>query len=232
VTEAPGRVLELESRYAVPFDRNAEGAFTRKPFAGQTHDRTVHKGDLTGIEIIEPPSPSRAQARPSIRAFEECARWSCLRDDAGRAAGALILDVRNGSLLRGQRARDTAAMGGGPTMYRVIACSAKGRRRHRAGVPRRFLRLRDMEMIHYPRGSFYSLAMRSALLEEGARARRLRKGSERRRRHARYDAAAHGAPSTRDLVRAPRFWRWSRGPWHAQRRRLESGLCRTSARKS
>ena len=34
------------------FDRNADGTLHHKAFAGQTADRTVHKGDLTGIEII------------------------------------------------------------------------------------------------------------------------------------------------------------------------------------
>src|SRR5688500_19731822 len=33
-------------------DRNADGTIHQKAFAGQTFDRTVHKGDLTGIEII------------------------------------------------------------------------------------------------------------------------------------------------------------------------------------
>src|SRR4030042_541634 len=34
--------------------RMVQGGYNlaRKPFAGQTFDRTVHKGDLTGIEII------------------------------------------------------------------------------------------------------------------------------------------------------------------------------------
>ena len=34
------------------FDRNPDGSLHQKAFAGQTFDRTVHKGDLTGIEII------------------------------------------------------------------------------------------------------------------------------------------------------------------------------------
>src|SRR6476620_9902348 len=33
------------------FDRNPDGSLHGKAFAGQTFDRTVHKGDLTGIEI-------------------------------------------------------------------------------------------------------------------------------------------------------------------------------------
>ena len=49
VTEAPNRVLELAGCL---FDRAADGRIHQKPFAGQTHDRMIHKGDLTGIEIM------------------------------------------------------------------------------------------------------------------------------------------------------------------------------------
>ena len=52
VSGAPARVLELENRAGCFFDRNPDGSVHQKAFAGQTHDRTVHKGDLTGIEIV------------------------------------------------------------------------------------------------------------------------------------------------------------------------------------
>jgi len=68
VTEAPGRVLELESRYGCLFDRTPAGRIHQKPFAGQSHDRTIHKGDLTGIEIMNRLA-EQTLARPSIRAF-------------------------------------------------------------------------------------------------------------------------------------------------------------------
>ena len=42
VVESPARVLELEWRYGCLFDRTAEGRIHQKPFAGQTHDRTIH----------------------------------------------------------------------------------------------------------------------------------------------------------------------------------------------
>src|SRR5688572_32906568 len=92
VTEAPGRVLELEARYGCFFDRHPDGRVHQKPFAGQTHDRTVHKGDLTGIEIMNRLT-EQAHARANVRALEECRAVELLRDDAGRAAGALVLDM-------------------------------------------------------------------------------------------------------------------------------------------
>src|SRR5881394_752312 len=52
VTKAVERVHELENEIGCFFDRNADGTLHQKAFAGQTFDRTVHKGDLTGIEIV------------------------------------------------------------------------------------------------------------------------------------------------------------------------------------
>src|SRR5881227_2169772 len=52
VTGAVERIHELENELGCFFDRNPDGSVHQKAFAGQTFDRTVHKGDLTGIEII------------------------------------------------------------------------------------------------------------------------------------------------------------------------------------
>ena len=206
VTEAPGRVLELESRYGCLFDRNEAGRIHQKPFAGQSHDRTVHKGDLTGIEIMNRLT-EQAQARPSIRAFEECRAVELLRDDAGRAAGALLLDIRTGAFLTVRAPATLLAMGGGPTMYRVIACSADKAAdgialAYRAGLP-----LRDMEMIQFhPTGLVIpGSLMTGALLEEGLRGAggQLRNGLGERFM-TRYDPARLER-STRDLVSRASF---------------------------
>jgi succinate dehydrogenase/fumarate reductase flavoprotein subunit len=206
VTESPGRVLELESRYGCLFDRNAEGRIHQKPFAGQSHDRTVHKGDLTGIEIMNRLT-EQAQARPAIRAFEECRAVELVRDDAGRCAGALLLDIRTGGFLAVRARATLLAMGGGPTMYRIIACSADKAAdgialAYRAGLP-----LRDMEMIQFhPTGLVIpGSLMTGALLEEGLRGAggQLRNGLGERYM-ARYDPARLER-STRDLVSRASF---------------------------
>jgi len=206
VTAAPARVLELESRYGCLFDRTPAGRIHQKPFAGQSHDRTIHKGDLTGIEIMNRLS-EQALARPSIRAFEECRAVELLIDPGGGAAGALVLDLRAGRFLA-LRARATLlAMGGGPTMYKVIACSADKAAdgialAYRAGLP-----LRDMEMIQFhPTGLVIpGSLMTGALLEEGLRGAggRLLNG-QGERFMARYDAARMER-STRDLVARASF---------------------------
>jgi fumarate reductase flavoprotein subunit len=206
VTEAPARVLELESRYGCLFDRTPAGRIHQKPFAGQSHDRTIHKGDLTGIEIMNRLA-EQTLARPSIRAFEECRAVELLLDDEGRAAGALVLDLRTGRFLA-LRARATLlAMGGGPTMYKVIACSADKAADGIALAYRAGLALRDMEMIQFhPTGLVIpGSLMTGALLEEGLRGAggHLRNGRGERFM-ARYDASRMER-STRDLVARASF---------------------------
>jgi len=170
VNEAPGRVLELESRYGCLFDRTTEGRIHQKPFAGQSHDRTIHKGDLTGIEIMNRLA-EQVLRRDNVHALEECRAVELVLDDAGRCTGALVLDVRTGRFVVVTARATLLAMGGGPTMYRVIACSADKAAdgialAYRAGLP-----LRDMEMIQFhPTGLVIpDSLMTGALLEEGLR---------------------------------------------------------------
>jgi succinate dehydrogenase/fumarate reductase flavoprotein subunit len=166
----------------------------------------VHKGDLTGIEIMNRLT-EQAQARARIRPFEECRAIELLRDDDGRAAGALLLDMRTGRFVAVVARGTLLAMGGGPTMYRVIACSADKAAdgialAYRAGLP-----LRDMEMIQFhPTGLVIpGSLMTGALLEEGLRGAggQLRNGLGERFM-ARYDPARLER-STRDLVSRASF---------------------------
>ncbi|MBI3826677.1 MAG: FAD-binding protein [Candidatus Rokubacteria bacterium] len=206
VTESPGRVLELESRYGCLFDRTPEGRIHQKPFAGQSHDRTVHKGDLTGIEIMSRLT-EQVLARANIRVLEDCRAVDLVRDDAGRAAGALVLDLRSGRFLLVRARATLLAMGGGPTMYRVIACSADKSADGIALAYRAGLVLRDMEMVQFhPTGLVIpGSLMTGALLEEGLRGAggHLRNGGGERFM-ARYDPARLER-STRDLVSRASF---------------------------
>ena len=206
VVESPGRVLELESRYGCLFDRTPEGRIHQKPFAGQTHDRTIHKGDLTGIEIMNRLS-EQVSRRPNVQALEECRAVELLLDDAGHCAGALTLDVRTGRFVVVTARATLLAMGGGPTMYKVVACSADKAAdgialAYRAGLP-----LRDMEMIQFhPTGLVIpDSLMTGALLEEGLRGAggHLRNGRGERYME-RYDPARMER-STRDLVARASF---------------------------
>ena len=201
VTQAPGRLLELEARYGCFFDRHPDGRIHQKPFAGQTHDRTVHKGDLTGIEIMNRLT-EQVWIRPSLRALEEHRAVELLSDGAGRVGGALVLDIRRGTFTAVRSRATLLAMGGGPTMYRVIACSADKAADGialalRAGAP-----VKDMEMVQFhPTGLVVpNSLMTGALLEEGLRGAggRLLNGKGERFM-SRYDPERMER-STRDLV--------------------------------
>jgi succinate dehydrogenase/fumarate reductase flavoprotein subunit len=170
VVEAPRRLVELESRHGCFFDRDGAGRIHQKPFAGQSHDRTVHKGDLTGIEIMSRLT-EQVWARPSIRVLEDHRAVELARDGDGRVGGALLLDIRTGGFVLARARATLCAMGGGPTMYRVVACSADKAAdgialAFRAGAP-----LRDMEMVQFhPTGLVVpGSLMTGALLEEGLR---------------------------------------------------------------
>jgi succinate dehydrogenase/fumarate reductase flavoprotein subunit len=199
-------VLELESRYGCLFDRTPAGRIHQKPFAGQSHDRTIHKGDLTGIEIMNRLT-EQVVARPSIAVLEECRAVELLLDDGGRAAGALLLDMRAGTFVAARARATLLAMGGGPTMYRIIACSADKSADGIALAYRAGLSLRDMEMVQFhPTGLVIpGSLMTGALLEEGLRGAggHLRNGLGERFM-ARYDAARMER-STRDLVSRASF---------------------------
>ncbi len=201
VTEAPGRVLELEARYGCFFDRHPDGRIHQKPFAGQSHDRTIHKGDLTGIEIMNRLT-EQVWRRPSIRPLEEHRAVDLLRTDGGHVGGVLLLDIRRGTFVVVRSRAILLAMGGGPTMYKVIACSADKSSDGIALGLHAGARLRDMEMVQFhPTGLIVpNSLMTGALLEEGLRGAggRLLNGRGERFMQ-RYDGARLER-STRDLV--------------------------------
>jgi len=169
VSEAPGRVLELENRVGCFFDRAPDGTVHQKPFAGQSHDRTVHKGDLTGIEIVNRLSEQVAATDTEI--LEEVRAVELLRDGNGRVVGALLLNLRTGGFIAARARATLLATGGGPTMYRISApCHDKTcdgiAMGWRAGAT-----LRDMEMVQYhPTGLLAADSqITGTVLEEGLR---------------------------------------------------------------
>jgi succinate dehydrogenase/fumarate reductase flavoprotein subunit len=140
--------------------------------------------------------------RPSIRSLEEHRAVELLRADGGQVGGALLLDIRRGTFVVVRSRAILLAMGGGPTMYKVIACSADKSSDGIALGLRAGVRLRDMEMVQFhPTGLIVpNSLMTGALLEEGLRGAggRLLNGRGERFMQ-RYDAARLER-STRDLV--------------------------------
>ena len=171
VTGAQARIRELETKIGCFFDRNPDGTVHQKAFAGQTFDRTVHKGDLTGIEIINRLA-EQVYARSVARLEDHRALDLIPRADGSGIAGALLLDMRSGELVLGRAHAVLLATGGGPTMYRYHTPSGDKSCDGLAMALRAGLPLRDMEMVQFhPTGLLAGegTRMTGTVLEEGLR---------------------------------------------------------------
>jgi fumarate reductase flavoprotein subunit len=170
VSGAVERIHELENELGCFFDRNPDGTVHQKAFAGQSFDRTVHKGDLTGIEIMNRLS-EQVWAR-GIHRLEEHRALDFVNAADGALAGALLVDVRTGDYVFAQARAVLLATGGGPTMYRFHTPSGDKSCDGLAMALRAGLPLRDMEMVQFhPTGLLAGAhtRMTGTVLEEGLR---------------------------------------------------------------
>ncbi len=198
---APERIRELENEIGCFFDRNPDGTLHQKAFAGQTADRTVHKGDLTGIEII-----NRLMEKVLASGVEKLQEHRAIglipTKDGASLAGVLMIDMRTGGF-RFVRAKTVLmATGGGPTMYRYHTPSGDKTMDGLAMALRVGLPLRDMEMVQFhPTGLLAGehTRMTGTVLEEG-----LRGAGGQLINHAgqrfMFDYDAKGERATRDVV--------------------------------
>jgi fumarate reductase flavoprotein subunit len=171
VTGAQARIRELETRWGCFFDRNADGTIHQKAFAGQSFDRTVHKGDLTGIEIVN--RLAEQVWAQGIARLEEHRALALIRSaDGARLAGALLLDIRGGGFVFVEARAVLLATGGGPTMYRYHTPSGDKACDGMAMALEAGLALRDMEMVQFhPTGVLAGpgTRMTGTIIEEGLR---------------------------------------------------------------
>ena len=171
VTLAVERIRELENELGCFFDRNADGSVHQKAFAGQTFDRTVHKGDLTGIEIINRLA-EQVWAR-NISRLEEHRAVELIKDRTNSAiAGVLFIDMRTGEYSFVRAKAVLLATGGGPTMYKYHTPSGEKSCDGLAMALRAGLPLRDMEMVQFHPTGLYAgthTRMTGTVLEEGLR---------------------------------------------------------------
>ena len=172
MTKAVERVHELENEIGCFFDRNPDGTLHGKAFAGQTFDRTVHKGDLTGIEIINR-LMEQVWARP-VRRLEEHRAVALIPAQRRQVARRRAADrhPHRPVPLRRRRKAVLLATGGGPTMYRYHTPSGDKSMDGLAMALRLGLPLRDMEMVQFhPTGLLAGpdTRMTGTVLEEGLR---------------------------------------------------------------
>jgi fumarate reductase flavoprotein subunit len=201
VSQAPVCIRELETELGCFFDRNADGTVHQKAFAGQTFDRTVHKGDLTGIEIIN--RLAEQVWRRDVRRLEDYRALDLIPSaDGGELAGVLMLDMRTGEPLLVRARATLLATGGGPTMYRFHTPSGDKSCDGLAMALRAGLPLRDIEMVQFhPTGLLAGegTRMTGTVLEEGLR------GSggyltDAAGKRFMFDYDARGERATRDIV--------------------------------
>ena len=212
VEQAQVRIRELENELGCFFDRNPDGTVHQKAFAGQTFDRTVHKGDLTGIEIINRLA-EQVWARDIKRMEDHRAVALIPAKDGSRIAGVLMIDMRAG-IFRMVRAQSVLlATGGGPTMYKYHTPSGDKTCDGMAMGIRLGLTLRDMEMVQFhPTGLIAGEDTRitGTIIEEGLRGAGgyLLDGNGERFMH-KYDE--RGERATRDIVSRGMFQEMRKG---------------------
>ncbi len=169
--QAVVRIRELENEVGCFFDRNPDGSLHQKAFAGQTADRTVHKGDLTGIEII-----NRLMEKVLASGVEKLQEHRAVglipTKDGSALAGVLMIDMRSGAFRLVRAKTVLMATGGGPSMYKYHTPSGDKTMDGLAMALRAGLKLRDMEMVQFhPTGLLAGdhTRMTGTVLEEGLR---------------------------------------------------------------
>ena len=165
------RVRELENELGCFFDRNKDGSLHQKAFAGQSFDRTVHKGDLTGIEIINR-LIEQVWALNTNMLEEHRAIELIPASDGSGIAGVLLIDMRTGAYRLVRAKAVLLATGAGPSMYQYHTPSGDKTCDGLAMALRYGLTLRDMEMVQFhPTGLLGGpdTRMTGTVLEEGLR---------------------------------------------------------------
>jgi succinate dehydrogenase / fumarate reductase flavoprotein subunit/fumarate reductase flavoprotein subunit len=201
VEQATPTIKEMENKYGCFFDRNPDGTIHQKPFAGQSFDRTVHKGDLTGIEILS--RATEQVMKRGIPVLEEHRALELLTDRSGEeVTGALLLDTRHGEYLMVEARATLVVTGGGPTQYNFFAPGPEKTvdglgMLYRAGVT-----MRDMEMVQFhPTGLIIpGSVVAGALLEEGLRGAGAHLFNANNERYMKRHAPGENERATRDMV--------------------------------
>src|SRR5215217_7371766 len=163
--EAPEEILHLE-HLGVPFHRNEEGELGTRAFGGASQARTYYVADITGQAIMPVLYEQLMKHSDAVDRYEEYFTTALALDDDGNCVGAVLRNVRDGSMELFEAKNVIVATGGNgqawlPTTNALI-CTGDGiAMAYRVGAP-----LMDMEMIQYHPTT---LAGKGFLITEGAR---------------------------------------------------------------
>jgi succinate dehydrogenase / fumarate reductase flavoprotein subunit len=163
--EAPGEILHLE-HLGVPFHRNEEGKLGTRAFGGASQARTYYVADITGQAIMHVLYEQLMKYSEAVERYEEYFTTALALDDGGNCVGAVLRNIRDGSMELFEAKNVILATGGNgqawqPTTNALI-CTGDGiSQAYRVGAP-----LMDMEMIQYHPTT---LAGKGFLITEGAR---------------------------------------------------------------
>ena len=163
--EAPEEILHLE-HLGVPFHRNEKGELGTRAFGGASQARTYYVADITGQAIMHVLYEQLMKHSAAVERYEEYFTTALALDDDGDCVGAVLRNVRDGSMELFEAKNVILATGGNgqawqPTTNALI-CTGDGiAQAYRVGAP-----LMDMEMIQYHPTT---LAGKGFLITEGAR---------------------------------------------------------------
>jgi succinate dehydrogenase flavoprotein subunit len=163
--EAPEEILHLE-HLGVPFHRNDKGELGTRAFGGASQARTYYVADITGQAIMHVLYEQLMKYSDDVDRYEEYFTTGLALDDSGACVGAVLRNVRDGSMELFEAENVILATGGNGQAWRpttnALICTGDGiSMAYRAGAP-----LMDMEMIQYHPTT---LAGKGFLITEGAR---------------------------------------------------------------
>src|SRR5688572_24621020 len=163
--EAPEELLHLE-HIGVPFHRADDGTLGTRAFGGASAARTYYVADITGQAIMHVLYEQLMKHSELVDRYEEYFTAGLAIGDDGACTGAVLRNVRDGSMELFEAKKVILATGGNGQVWQPttngLICTGDGiAMAYRAGAP-----LMDMEMIQYHPTT---LAGKGFLITEGAR---------------------------------------------------------------
>jgi succinate dehydrogenase / fumarate reductase flavoprotein subunit len=111
--EAPQAVLDLD-KMGCPFSREDDGTIAQRAFGGQNFPRTAYAADRTGHAMLH--TLWEQAIKYGVHVYDEYFLME-ITSDAGRATGAVVMDIRTGKLQHLQAKAVCVATGGYGRMF-------------------------------------------------------------------------------------------------------------------